>query len=469
MVRHPLQPFAPAAFGAVDGEPTVSASRAASATAAQWHPRPRPCNGARHAVAPWLQAPLAARRNPKTLLSLVDLRAFLRDPPGAFLRQRLGLRLPEEADAADDIEPLVLPGRGLQRQQLQQAVFEACVRGSEATACRTLHATACARARCCRPARWAGGSSDAARAGAAVCGRVRAVARHGETACTRTFELDLGDVRLHGRIDALYPAGAARGCASTSCTGRPRSRTAWTGWCCRHSATRAPLAAVRRNPSDHCGPPVREPLPANRRAPLLRALVTLRAWGLREPLPFLPRAGWLWYTRTRRPGGWTQGRASSGTAATAAGAKAAPPARASPCAAAIRSPDAWTATARGIPRASPPACSTPSCTAAAPSRRHERHDAACAIRTWTLALDGLRLIEASAGTGKTYTLATLVTRLVIERGLRVGQILAVTFTEAATQELRERLRQRLQLAARIAAGDADRSRRRRRGRADRAR
>jgi exodeoxyribonuclease V beta subunit len=67
-----------------------------------------------------------------------------------------------------------------------------------------------------------------------------------------------------------------------------------------------------------------------------------------------------------------------------------------------------------------------------------------------LPLDGLRLIEASAGTGKTFTLATLVTRLVIERELRVGQVLAVTYTEAATQELRERLRLRLELAARLA-------------------
>jgi exodeoxyribonuclease V beta subunit len=62
-----------------------------------------------------------------------------------------------------------------------------------------------------------------------------------------------------------------------------------------------------------------------------------------------------------------------------------------------------------------------------------------------LPLRGVRLIEASAGTGKTYTLATLVTRLVVERGLRIGQILAVTFTEAATQELRKRIRERLQL------------------------
>ncbi|HEY0332263.1 MAG TPA: exodeoxyribonuclease V subunit beta [Stenotrophomonas sp.] len=70
-----------------------------------------------------------------------------------------------------------------------------------------------------------------------------------------------------------------------------------------------------------------------------------------------------------------------------------------------------------------------------------------------LPLDGVRLIEASAGTGKTFTLATLFTRLVVERGLRIGQILAVTFTEAATQELRRRIRERLTLALRLVPGD----------------
>ncbi|MGH8091365.1 MAG: UvrD-helicase domain-containing protein, partial [Rudaea sp.] len=62
------------------------------------------------------------------------------------------------------------------------------------------------------------------------------------------------------------------------------------------------------------------------------------------------------------------------------------------------------------------------------------------------------LIEASAGTGKTWTLVTLALRLVIERGLSVDRILAVTYTEAATQELRERLRKRLRDAADIADG-----------------
>lgn len=64
-------------------------------------------------------------------------------------------------------------------------------------------------------------------------------------------------------------------------------------------------------------------------------------------------------------------------------------------------------------------------------------------------LDGVQLIEASAGTGKTYTLATLFARLIVERGLRIGEVLAVTYTEAATQELRKRIRERLALAAEL--------------------
>ncbi len=61
----------------------------------------------------------------------------------------------------------------------------------------------------------------------------------------------------------------------------------------------------------------------------------------------------------------------------------------------------------------------------------------------TVKLAGLNLIEASAGTGKTYTLAELYLRLILESGLTVDQILVVTYTKAATQELRDRLRQKL--------------------------
>jgi exodeoxyribonuclease V beta subunit len=58
-------------------------------------------------------------------------------------------------------------------------------------------------------------------------------------------------------------------------------------------------------------------------------------------------------------------------------------------------------------------------------------------------LDGISLIEASAGTGKTWNICGLYLRLLLERGLEVQQILVVTFTNAATAELRDRIRNRI--------------------------
>jgi len=67
-------------------------------------------------------------------------------------------------------------------------------------------------------------------------------------------------------------------------------------------------------------------------------------------------------------------------------------------------------------------------------------------------LDGLALVEASAGTGKTYTLANLYLRYLLEKQFQVEQILVVTFTEAATQELRDRIRQRIQVLREVYEG-----------------
>lgn len=68
-----------------------------------------------------------------------------------------------------------------------------------------------------------------------------------------------------------------------------------------------------------------------------------------------------------------------------------------------------------------------------------------------LPLQGTALIEASAGTGKTYTIAALYLRLVLGHGvpapLRPDQILVVTFTDAATSELKSRIQARLVQAA----------------------
>lgn len=70
----------------------------------------------------------------------------------------------------------------------------------------------------------------------------------------------------------------------------------------------------------------------------------------------------------------------------------------------------------------------------------------------TIDLSGRNLIEASAGTGKTYAIACLYLRLVVERGLKPEEILVVTFTEAATKELRSRIRERLREARDVFAG-----------------
>ncbi len=88
---------------------------------------------------------------------------------------------------------------------------------------------------------------------------------------------------------------------------------------------------------------------------------------------------------------------------------------------------------------------------------------------------GTTLLEASAGTGKTFTVAALVARYVAEEGVPLDQLLVITFGRAASQELRERVREQLVAAERALAdpatadrdpprGRAPARRRRRRGR-----
>lgn len=83
-----------------------------------------------------------------------------------------------------------------------------------------------------------------------------------------------------------------------------------------------------------------------------------------------------------------------------------------------------------------------------------------------LSLNGSALIEASAGTGKTFTIAILYVRLVLGHGqpadsplqnLLPPNLLVVTFTEAATKELRDRIRTRLTQAAEVFSEAADES------------
>ena len=55
-------------------------------------------------------------------------------------------------------------------------------------------------------------------------------------------------------------------------------------------------------------------------------------------------------------------------------------------------------------------------------------------------LEGINLIEAAAGTGKTYNIQNLVARMIVECNYPIDSIAVVTFTDLAAKELSERLR-----------------------------
>lgn len=294
VVRHPLQPFAPAAFGAIDALAATQAIEPRRFSyRGEWRPAAEAALGERREPRAWITEPLPVQAAVETL-SLTELRAFLRDPSSAFLRQRLALRLPEEADLVDDIEPLVLPGRGLQRSLVQQAVFDALVcgqRDGDPRGIDDLHASL--RARALLPSGPLG-----RRQLERLLGEVRPYADAFGHWCDgdpeqRTFELDLGELHLHGRVDQLFPAGLAR--FRFEELHGPAQIAHGLDWLVLSAlGERRPLAQFCKT-ADGCGPHLRAAVDPARARAALRALVTLRAWGLRDPLPFLPRAGWLWY------------------------------------------------------------------------------------------------------------------------------------------------------------------------------
>ncbi|MBN7135342.1 exodeoxyribonuclease V subunit gamma, partial [Lysobacter enzymogenes] len=207
VVRQPLQPFAPAAFG---GDGADAAEPRRFSYRSEWRPAADAGAGRRGELGPWLDEPLPPLQSDagERSLNYQDLRSFLRDPPTAFLRQRLGLRLPEEIDSAEDVEPLVLPGRGLFRQQLQRAVFDDLLAADGAVDRERLQASL--RARALLPSGPLG-----RRQLDALLSQVRpyadAFARwRGGAAQTLPFELEVDGTRLLGRLDELYPSGLAR-------------------------------------------------------------------------------------------------------------------------------------------------------------------------------------------------------------------------------------------------------------------
>ncbi|WP_340647779.1 exodeoxyribonuclease V subunit gamma [Pseudoxanthomonas winnipegensis] len=285
-VRHALQPFAPAAFGA-DGDPRRFSYRT------QWQPASVRIGGARTALAPWYQAGLpASGGEPDSVLPLEALRRFLTAPAEQFLRQRLGLRLAEDHDVGQDVEPLLAPAAGLEKALLQQQVFDALLEGRDEGLYETL------RARALLPSGPLGrqqltalvarlqpyAESFLAWRGAAPRGSVR-------------VEVELDALRLQGRLEGVYEHGLAH--VRLGAMNGPAAIRHGLDWLLASAAGLA-LPLVRFfDPGSRdlpgMGPFVRAPLGPDQARAALQRLLEVRARGLQAPLPFGPYSGWDYF------------------------------------------------------------------------------------------------------------------------------------------------------------------------------
>jgi exodeoxyribonuclease V gamma subunit len=305
VLRHPLQPFAPAAFGSGD--------RRRFSYRAHWHPAAGRLSGMRAPLAPWMDAATVLAPPPdaevETELSLDALRRFLMAPAEQFLRQRLGLRLPELEDAGEDVEALRAPGRGLARSQLQRAVFDALLAGDGGDALQ-----AALRARGLLPSGPLGRRALAevmqevlpyAECFAAWRGDARAQAR------AIPLEVAIDGLRLHGRIADAWPQGIAR--LRFGAPNGPSVLRNGLDWLFASAAGEAlAFFEFHADKERGVGPHQRPPLDPAQARDALRVLVGLHAKGLRQPLPFAPRSAWLYYSAANAERGTRAANAKRG-------------------------------------------------------------------------------------------------------------------------------------------------------------
>ncbi len=307
VVHHPLQPFAAAAFGA-GGEAAAEADPRRYSYRGEWRPAADSAQSPRGAPARWLVDPLPAGDEAQSL-PLSELRNFLRDPADAFLRHRLAIRLPEAGEADDDDrDPLAAPGSGLRRWQLQQAVFAACVQGATEDA--QLHGRL--RARALLPSGPLGERQlKVLRAQVQPYAEAFARWRGANEEESEAFELDLDGVRLHGRIEQVYANDLPR--FRFDKLHGPSQIAHGLDWLVMSALGRKSRLLQFHETGDGPGPVPRDPVAPGAARDALRALMRLRRQGLREPLPFGPRAGWLWYDGESRLRAGEKPRANSKT------------------------------------------------------------------------------------------------------------------------------------------------------------
>jgi exodeoxyribonuclease V gamma subunit len=289
VVHHPLQPFAAAAFGGGDFGAGEDPRRFSYRQ--QWWPAASQHAQRRVALPPWFSGePLAEMDDADVggeTLSIDALRRFLQAPAEAFLRHRLGLRLADVDEVEGDVEPLLAPGRGLARQALQRAVFDAQLRGEDEATTQAL----------LRARGWLPSGPLGRRTLVQVRGEVAEYAqalgawRGDGVADALRFEVEIDGVTLHGRIADVYPEGIARVRFDTP-NGNSSIRNGLDWLLARAAGVDMQMVEFHDGGEFGKGPHPRPPLDPAQARELLRQLMALRSRGLRAPLAFAPYSGW---------------------------------------------------------------------------------------------------------------------------------------------------------------------------------
>ncbi|MEO6264572.1 MAG: exodeoxyribonuclease V subunit gamma [Luteimonas sp.] len=291
VVRHALQPFSPAAFGAALPDETQREPRRFSYDA-RWHPAAGVDIGRGERT--MFASPLPDRGpNEEPAVPLARLRAALMRPHAHYLQEGLGLRLPDEEAPLEEHEPFGTPD-ALARHGLRRWVFDAW-RGTGATPdLRALQAQLLAR----------GLLAPGADGGSVLQGVLEDVAPFAEVALeagfvgagdATTFELMLDGQALACALDQVHAQGVFR--AALNPTGRHGGHALRHGldWLAAsaHGLPLHELSVDRKGAVP--GIMVRDPLPRAQALRVLSALLALRRRGLRAPLCFLPKSGHAWW------------------------------------------------------------------------------------------------------------------------------------------------------------------------------
>jgi exodeoxyribonuclease V gamma subunit len=224
-------------------------------------------------------------------LPLEALRRFLLSPAEQFLRQRMGLRLPEAEKAGEDIEPLRAPGGGLERSRLQHAVFDALLAGERHDAMLER-----LRAQALLPSGALGARalSDMLDEVAPYAERFARWRGDATPADPLPLEATIDGVRLYGRLGGAWPMGLAR--LRFGEANGPSVIRHGLDWLLASAAGQTlPMFEFQDDGDGNFGPHERNTIDPAQAKDALRKLMGLRAAGLREPLAFAPRSGWKYY------------------------------------------------------------------------------------------------------------------------------------------------------------------------------